>query len=85
VGKSVKNAVHVQIFCSSLKKNSRSKNLSNLIALFHSIMRATERSKTERGSEGPGLALSAGEHTVVLLERRMWVSYVTVAVSWQDI
>jgi hypothetical protein len=28
-----------------------------------------ERSKTERGSEGPGLALSAGVHTAFLLER----------------
>jgi hypothetical protein len=28
-----------------------------------------ERSKIERGSEGPGLALSAGVHTVFLLER----------------
>ncbi len=30
---------------------------------------APERSKTERASDGPGLALSAGAHTVFLLER----------------
>jgi hypothetical protein len=29
----------------------------------------TERSKTKRGSEGPGLALLAGAHTVFLVER----------------
>jgi hypothetical protein len=28
-----------------------------------------ERSKTDRGSDGPGWALSAGAHTVFLLER----------------
>ncbi len=28
----------------------------------------TERSKTERGSKGPGLALTAGAHTAFLLE-----------------
>jgi hypothetical protein len=28
-----------------------------------------ERSKTERGSEGPGLAFLAGAHIVFLLER----------------
>ncbi len=32
---------------------------------------APERSKTERGSEGPGLALSAGAHTVFLLDMGM--------------
>ncbi len=30
---------------------------------------APERRKTEKGSEGPGLALSAGAHTKFLLER----------------
>jgi hypothetical protein len=29
---------------------------------------APERSKTEKGSEGPGFALSAGAHTAILLE-----------------
>jgi hypothetical protein len=38
----------------------------------------TERSKTERGSDGPGLALSAGAHTVFLLVRG-GVGYVAVA------
>jgi hypothetical protein len=28
-----------------------------------------ERSKTERGREGPGLSLSAGGHTAFVLER----------------
>jgi hypothetical protein len=28
-----------------------------------------ERSNTEKGSEGPGLVLSAGAHTIFLLER----------------
>jgi len=43
--------------------------LSDPFAIFNSIMKRTERSKTARGSEGPGLALSAGPHTVFLLER----------------
>ena len=38
----------------------------------------TERSKTERGSDGPGLALSAGAHTVFLLVRGGF-GYVAVA------
>ncbi len=33
------------------------------------ILIYTERSKTERGSEGLGLTLLAGEHNVFLLER----------------
>ena len=37
-----------------------------IIPLF---MAYTERSKTERGSKGPGLALTAGAHNVFLLER----------------
>ncbi len=33
---------------------------------FHKVI---VRSKTERGSEGPGMVLSAGAHTLFLLER----------------
>jgi len=43
-----------------------------------------ERSKTERGSEGPGLALSAGVHTAIFAGEGGF-GYVIVAVSWQDV
>jgi hypothetical protein len=42
-----------------------------------------ERSKTETGSEGPGLALPDGPHTIFCW--RGGFVYVTIAVSFQDV
>jgi hypothetical protein len=44
-----------------------------------------ERSKTERGSERPDMALSAEAHTIFLLEREDmgWVHH--YAVSFEDV
>ncbi len=45
----------------------------------------SEKSKTERGSEGPGLVLSAGVHSVHILLEREYLGTSFVAVSWQDV
>ncbi len=43
-----------------------------------------EKSKTERGSEGPGLALLVGAHIEFFAGEGRF-GYATVAVSWQDV
>jgi hypothetical protein len=44
-------------------------NIVLTVVYYQKYLPVTERSKTERGSEGPGLALSAGANTIFLLER----------------
>ncbi len=49
-------------------------------------MAEPERSKTERGSEGPGLALSAAVHSAhCIFAGKGGFGNVIAAVPWQDV